>query len=197
MFLSAKKMATRLNVSIENRNDAKETIVLVAGGSGCKSPFVPLFVPHIVLTKSMGDDLPVILNLLLVWQELFERITVATPVALCEDKKHRKAVRDALVSKTVWTRLRKLAEKEPKLEIYDASPRAPTCRWPLSGVYIDSELYLRPCCYLPRGGVIFGVLGQGMTLKQIYNRNPWREFRSNWKKGVHPDYCQRCPDNGR
>lgn len=183
----------RANVSVDGIGDVRKLIGVITRPNG--GPLPAKIVPHIVLTHDLSFEIENILRILWTWESRFERITVASPVALCDDKNHLQAIAEATSTREVgWKSVRRLIGElgASRVECYDASPRWKTCSWPASGVYINARLDTLPCCYLPVSEP-FGNLGE-QTLAEVYAGEKWTKFRETWNKEGSP--CLRCPRTG-
>jgi len=180
--------AHRVNVSVRSLRDAE---MLVDGTTTLYPPTRRKIVPHLVLTRQLRAVLGPILRVLISDLARWERVTVASPVVLCDDPLHRMAVSDANYGKSdSWGALRRMlrvlpAEEAGKFELCDYRPRKADCAWIKGGLLVNGRMDVLPCCNLPRAHPI-GNLKQ-TTLEEIVERFPHAFYSA---------LCDKCPDTG-
>ena len=174
-----------INVSVQTIEEIKQIIHLEN---------VPRFAklrPHIVVTEDIFTRLSTMLWVLGAWHERWEKVSIAVPVALCDDVGHRKAIREAnrirnQISSLVYTTLDDMPKDvADKFSFTDYGSRKGVCQWPGRGVLINANMDVLPCCNLPCVEPMGNLKIQ--SLKEIVSGEP---------HGEYAEYCERCPDLG-
>lgn len=184
----------RANVSVDSVFDARTLVETVVQAD---RPALPAkLVPHIVLAGEAAERIDTILPTLWTWEKEWEKISIATPVALCQDPKHREAVRKATRDhRRDWTRVKTLIHAlgiaRDRIALADTLWRTDACQWPETGVMINARFDLLPCCNLPATTPLGNV--RDKTLQEAYDNEWWRHFREHWKEDPR---CKACPDIG-
>lgn len=92
-----------------------------------------------------------------------------------------------------FSSLKKYLPPKSKVELCVETPRPtfPICDWPFKTCYITEDGFVTPCCNIPEPGVSFGNVFD-TPLAEIWNNQPYREFRRGFITGQPPAPCKDC-----
>ena len=157
--------------------------------------------PHVVLTDQNATSVGKMLGVLEPVAAEISRISFACAVVLAPHEGHINAIRKAngKRSKKAWASLTAFAlrqgNKSPwhdKITIHRPDRiQTEHCQWPRSGIYINANLDVLPCCYKPMERP-FGNIRE-TPLWRIWEQDMKRFCDGGWKSTT---MCRACPDIG-